>query len=184
MAKYTLEQFMDQIVLSETLKIMQTHPYHAMAIIAVGIEIIGKCFSKGTFDKSGSSEDCFCVAINKCPELAKYKYFNTTKKTKKRCCIFTRNKTKNTNELYSGLRCAMLHSLIPDQIFFVHDNNDFGKRVIGCKELYNDVFAAWQSVKSKNTKVKKDLSEVVFEVIGPYSGGTSSNIFKSQSNII
>ena len=174
MAEFSLEYFMDQVVLSDTKQILQTHQYHAVAIIAVGIEIIGKCFCKGNYNKSGPSEDCFYIAIQKCPELAKYQYFNTIKVIKRRWCIFSRKKEKQTNELYTGLRCGMLHSLIPNGFKLVPDKHNFATREFGCLELYNDVYQAWQSIKSKQTKIKKDLTENVYKVEGVASGSTSN----------
>lgn len=172
MTEYTLEDFMDKVVLSETRQILQTHPYHAVAIITVGIEIIGKCFCKGNYSNSGPSEDCFYAAIQKCSELAKYQYFNITKTIKKRRCLFAWKQQKKTNELYAGLRCGMLHSLMPNGFKLVPDKHDFANREIGCIELYNDVAGAWQSIKMKQTTVKKDLTEKVYKVEGVASGAT------------
>ena len=165
---------MDHVVLAETKQILQAHPYHAVAIITVGIEIIGKCFCKGDYNNSGPSEDCFYTAIQRCTELVKYKQFNTKKIIKRRWWIFSRKKVKQTNELYAGLRCALLHSFIPDGFKLVQDKHNFTNREIGCLELYDDVDRAWQAIKSKKTKVRKDLKQKVYIVDGATSGSTSN----------
>ena len=79
MGKFTIESFMDKIVFSDTEKIMKDYPYHAFAIIAIGIEIIGKLVCGEKLDKSGVSGKFFYKAIQTCPSLGKYKKYNTDK---------------------------------------------------------------------------------------------------------
>lgn len=174
MTTYTLEQFIDQIVFTDTKSIMQQHPYQAFALISIGIEIIGKCFCKGNWEASGSSEDCFYNAIQKCPELSKYKHFDTVVPIKR--CLFRKRKTKETNKLYHLLRCGMAHSLKPkDTLILVPDKNDFSNNTIGCKELYDDCLQAWNAIKQGKTKIRKKLNETIFYVNDLASGSTAGN---------
>ena len=131
MKQYTVESFIDQFVFSDTKTILSSNPYQAFALLSIGLEMLGRCFCRGPWAKSPGSEIDFYTAIQNCPELQKYQVFNIIKATKK--------STKNTNVLYSMLRCGMVHSLMPDKVLvLVPDNNDLPNNIIGCDELYND----------------------------------------------
>ena len=175
MIPYTVERFIDQFVFSDTRSIMQNNPYQAFALISIGIEIIGRCFCRGNWDVSGSSEDCFYVAIHKCPELSKYKHYDIEIATSSKC-IFRKRK-KKTNELYSLLRCGMAHSLKPNaKLVLVPDKNDFSTNTIGCNELYDDCLQAWNAIKLGKTTIKKKLDELIFYVDDVVSGSTINNV--------
>lgn len=169
MKQYTVESFIDQFVFTDTKNIMQNNPYQAFALLSIGLEMLGRCFCKGAWEISPGSETDFYTAIQKCPELQKYQVFNIVKQTKR--------STKNTNELYSMLRCGMAHSLLPDKnLVLVPDKNDLPNYVIGCDEFYMDAFAAWQGIKTGKTAIKKNLTEAVFYVDDIVSGGTPYNV--------
>lgn len=164
MGKFTIESFMDKIVFSDTEKIMKDYPYHAFAIIAIGIEIIGKLVCGEKLDKSGVSGKFFYKAIQTCPSLGKYKKYNTD---------------KNANLLYKGLRCSMLHSFIPDGFKLVPGKNKLDENVIGCEELYDDVCKAWVFIK-KHEITSNNIKEILFNVNGVSSGSTINNIFTKK----
>lgn len=174
--QYSVEKFIDQFVFSDTKNIMQQNPYQAFALLSIGIEILGKCFSRGNWDTFVPSEDCFNNAIQKCPELSKYKHFDTTVTSKSKC-LSHRRKKKKTNKLYSLLRCGMAHSLKPKtQLVLVPGMNDFSTNTIGCNELYDDCLQAWKSIKLGKTKIKKRLDEPIFYVDDIVSGSTRETI--------
>lgn len=177
MIQYTVEQFVDQFVFSDTKSIMKTNPYQAFALISIGIEILGKCFCRGGWDVSGSSEDCFNYAIKKCPELSKYKYYDVEIPIKT-ICIFRKRK-KKTNELYHLLRCGMAHSLKPGaKLVLVSGKNNFSTNSIGCNELFDDCLKAWNAIKQGKTKIKKRLDEPIFYVDDAVSGSTRPNVIQ------
>lgn len=175
MQQYTVEQFIDQFVFSDTKTILKSNPYQAFALLSIGLEMLGKCFCKGPWANSPSSETDLYTAIQNCPELQKYQVLNYIKTTKK--------STKNTNYLYSMLRCGMVHSFMPDKaLVLVPDNNDLSNFIIGCDELYNDALSAWQSIKTGKTAIKKNLSEIVFYVDDSVSGATPYNVAVAAAN--
>ena len=184
MKQYSVEQFIDQFVFSDTKDIMQNNPYQAFALISFGIEILGKCFYKGPWDKHVQSEDCFNRAIKSCQSLGKYSRFDIVVPSKSKCFLCRKNKT--TNELYRFLRCGMAHSLKPSgQLTLVPDNNDFDNHVIGCNDLYDDCLIAWRDIKNGKTRIKKNLTELIYYVDDAVSGNTPTIVTKvAQSRSI
>lgn len=108
--------------------IVNNHPYHAFALLAIMIEVLGKCLSSRDWQHSGESTTDFNSALDKFHSLQKY---------------------KNVSNLFSTLRCGMVHALLIKQgVALVPDKNDLLNSTIGCKELYQDICQAWEDLKS------------------------------------
>lgn len=177
MLEFSIKDFFDAFILEDTKKIMKDHPYQSFAILAIGIEIIGKCIDHKKLEASRHSEQCFYDAINTCASLEKYRIFNSTYNIR-RHCIFSR-RVKHTNALYKMIRCGLTHSFRPQgAIFLVPGMNDFAHNIIGCQELLEDVSNAWNEVKTGAVKTKININTKCFYVDGNISGSTQYNVTK------
>ena len=132
--------------------IVNNHPYHAFALNAIFIEVLGKCLSSTDWQQGGASSTDFKNALKKYPSLQKYQ------------SIF---------DLYSILRCGLVHALLlkPGAIL-APDKNDLLNCTIGCKDLYQDICQAWEDLKLGHVTSQKDLDAEIMSVIGENSGTT------------
>ena len=73
-------------------EIVNNRPYHAFALLAIFIEVLGKCLSGRDWQESGKSKDDFNLALTSFLSLQKY---------------------KQLIDLYHNLRCGMVHALLP-----------------------------------------------------------------------
>ena len=144
-----------QGILDEMQDIVERHPYHAFALLSILIEVIGKSINNDDdwqhFEPKGKD---FNAALTSCLALQKY---------------------QNIKGLYGILRCGMNHAFLPKEgIKLAPDNNDLVNNIIGCKELYDDIKDAWDSIITGGTKSSKDLSKPIMSIEGPLSSITSS----------
>ena len=149
-----------QSVIDELKDIVENHPFHAFALLAIVIEVLGKSINSHTdwqhFERNGLD---FNNALNKYQSLKKYSTLSVS--------------------LYDTLRCGMAHAFLPKKgIKLVPDKNDFSNDTIGCKELYEDIVIAWSDLKKGVITPDKDMSKNVIEIIGPTTGVTNPD--KSQ----
>ena len=145
-----------QGVIDELKNIVNEHPYHAFALLTIVIEVLGKCLNSNPdwqhFEPKG-------VDFNKA--LTDYKSLN---------------KYLALNCLYNTLRCGMAHAFLPKEgIELVPDRNDLSSNTIGCKELYEDIIAAFNEIKAGNISPTKDMSKSVLQVNDSLSGATIDN---------
>ncbi len=135
----SLLEFGDNLFCDDLRNIVHNHPYLSFVLLSATLEYIGKCLSsdKDIFKQGQSEKNCY-NAINSILALSKYKKFNRCKA----------NGKKNTNLLYTELRCGMVHSLVPKTGVILSDNkNELEKNVVGCKDLYEDLCNAWKEIK-------------------------------------
>lgn len=146
-----------QSVIDELKDIVENHPFHAFALQAIVMEVLGKCLNRDPdwqhFEPKG-------VDFNKA--LTDYKSLN---------------KYLALNNPYNTLRCGMAHAFLPKEgILLVPDRNDFSNDTIGCKELYEDIIAAFNEIKDGNISPSKDMTKSVLQINDVESGATPSNI--------
>lgn len=140
-----------QDVLDEMQLIVEERPYHAFALLAILIEVLGKCLTNEDWQE-GASKTTFNMALTEYDSLKKY---------------------SKVDNLYNLLRCGMNHAFLPKEgIQLDAGDNDFTNNKIGCKELYHDIIVAWNSIIEGETKIQKDLSAIVTNIDGPTTGVT------------
>lgn len=147
-----------QNIINELEDIVNNHPYFAFALLAIIIEVFGKCYDSNLdWQHRDSSKKDFKSAIRKCSSLTKYK-------------------TIGDDEVYSTLRCGLLHAFLPkDGILLTEDKNDLKNNIIGCKSLYKDVIAAWNQIKI-DPSIQNKLTNNVLEIRNTITGTTESFI--------
>ena len=128
--------------------IVRERPYHAFPLLAIIIELLGKCLNENQdwqhFEHGGGD---FKKALE-CDSLKKYINLDFS--------------------LYDVLRCGMAHAFMPkERIKLTPDNNDLANNIIGCKELYEDIITAWNSIVNGTIKPAKDLSVIITNIDGP-----------------
>lgn len=146
-----------QSVIDELQDIVENHPFHAFALLAIVVELLGKCLNNNLdwqhYEPKGKD---FNTALNTYKGLNKYATLQVS--------------------LYNTLRCGMVHAFLPKEgIQLVPDRNDLSNNTIGCRELYEDIIAAFNEVKNGNISPAKDMSKSVLQVNGSLSGATMDN---------
>lgn len=135
-----LHGFIDKFIVNGIKPIVDEQPYLAFILLSSTIEFLGKCLSKTTdWQKSGESERDFSNAIRTFASLKKYHK------------AYDSHNGEQRSRLYTELRCAMVHALQPRPgIILGKDRNDLANKTIGCRELFEDVVAACEEVKTMN----------------------------------
>jgi hypothetical protein len=95
-----ITEFVNQVLIKEMGEITHTHQYLSFGLISQGIELLGACFDQYEFHEKYHSADRF----NEGMKLFDQKYHN-----------FANNNAKEN--LYSNLRCGMLHVILPTSEF-------------------------------------------------------------------
>lgn len=98
MKKLTPASFIRTFFIDELEDIVNRHPYLAFMIMSTGIEFLGKCLKTNQPDwhDTGRPSETFKKAIQEIPSLQKYEQL------------------LQEFNLYSGLRCGLLHSAQPE----------------------------------------------------------------------
>ena len=137
--------------------IVKCKPYYAFALLAIVIEVLGKCMNENAdWQQSGSSESDFNKALD-LESLKKYKNIENIE----------------NNTLYKTLRCGLLHASLPKNgILLAPNKNNLKKKTIGCVSLYNDIKKAWRDIESEKVSVSKNLDSNVLHVEDELSGNT------------
>lgn len=154
----TPKEFINQVFVNELDKIKNDNPYIAFAIIAIGIEFLGKCLdhSASDWNVSGKSKKNFEYAINTLSAFTPYRQYLASHK------------------IWDSLRNGFAHSFVPkhpitlsskDETghFVLHQN---GKRLnLRCEDFYCDFKHACLEVvnmefPNPDDKMNKELLEV------------------------
>ena len=143
-------------------RLVQNQPYMSFVIMSSLIEFIGKCYKRRLdFQTQYKSKEDYFDVINNLESLKKYREFN---------------KEGQVNELYTLLRCGMLHALLPkEDMHLAPGSNDFNKKIIGASELYSDIKNAWVEVKTIPEILQYVRETSAIEVYDLTSDGTASN---------
>ena len=180
---YTAKEFIERYIIRDISDIVESRPYHAFFLLSTAIEVLGKCLNPDSWQTSGKSEEDFSNAINQFESLKDYRCFNCYKTDKNGNQVINKGRPVLTNELFSLLRCGLLHAALPKNgIFLTDQNEDLSRKLIGCREMYQRICNAWNEAKNNPSLIKKNLLEPdVFHVNGSISGTTSTNKTVVQS---
>lgn len=144
-----------QKLIDDTELFVNERPFHAFASLAVIIEVLGKCSNPNTdWQYYNVQVKDFDNALT-LPSLQKYKSlpFNVR----------------------SYLRNGMLHAFFPKNgVTLTNDRNDLPNNIIGCRELYEDIKAAWEEINSGRIQSQKNLDAPLMEYDGPNSAATKN----------
>lgn len=155
------KEFINQVFVNELEKLKDSNPYISFAIMAIGIEFLGKCLDTNTQDwnKPSMSKIHFELAINNLSSLEKYREYLISHK------------------LWDSLRNGFAHSFVPKYTlslsskdeaphFYIKNN---GLTVnLRCEDFYVDFRDACLEVIDKkfndpNDKMNKDVLSVPHE---------------------
>src|SRR6187402_1088555 len=89
------KDFIQQVFINELGELSQKSHYISFAVMATGIEFLGKCLdaTAANWNQSGRSESNFKLAINSLASLMNYR--------------------SHAQLLYNCLRCGFAHSFVP-----------------------------------------------------------------------
>ena len=149
-------------------------PYMAFVVLSAILDFIGHCFQ---MDQSSSIDTVkiFYDVINNINALSNYRDLNYNYTNKK-------DNEINSNYLYKYLRCGMVHELLPKgDIVLSPDRNDLSKRIVGAKELYEDMKKAWEELKSLPDVSSYMEATDALKVVDVLSGSTISASSMDQS---
>lgn len=160
----TIKELGDSFFCEKVEKVIDDIPYLSFVVLSVILEFIAKCrLSNFETDTRGKTKNNYNDAINKIEALKKYRYLSDCK------C-----------DLYTSLRCPMVHSCTPkDDIILSPDKNDLENKTIGAKELYGDLRLAWKEILDD----KKDgLNKEIIIVTGVLSGLTTNTSMRYKES--
>lgn len=128
--KITLNGLYESIV-NAIEKIIGEQPYPAFLLMSALVEFMGKCKAKrADFDESGHSKEDF-TSIIKLNAFNDYKILGE----------------KYTDDLYSVLRCGLIHSMAPKEgIKLTKNKNDLSKKIIGAVDFFNSIKKGWEEL--------------------------------------
>lgn len=162
----TLKELGDNIILNDLNLIVSSNPYLAFFIMAGTLEFIARCKCQlEDFQDGSHTKGRFVEAINNIDALAAYRVLNF------------KDNDKDNNLLYNSIRCGLLHAGIPDKgIILSAEKNDLEKKVVGCKDLYEDIKKAWAEIKN-DPKIDSYIStNIKLSTDGVLSGDTETII--------
>lgn len=150
MATLKPKEFIQKVFIAELSELSQKNHYISFAIMAIGIEFLGKCLDASAKHWNVSkSEKNFIEAIESLNAFKKYR--------------------QHKNILYTDLRCGFAHSFVPKSKLTLssknempHMNIDNGRLNLRCEDFYEDFKSACEEVISKefndiNNKMNRDL---------------------------
>lgn len=158
----SLENSIRLLCLDEIEKISAEHPYLAICLLSIMIELYGKLISEETnsLETKGRSECYFNYAIRNLSAFSKYREISFN--------------------FYKQVRCSLAHTLLPDEdVSFGPNEHNLSNKVIGCKELLEDVKSAWKEV-LQDTNAQNKLKMEKTCIDNTLTGGTESYISKGK----
>lgn len=173
MVKQNIREIGDSFFSKHLEEFVDKSPYLAFVVLSAILEYMGHCLLKNE-GPSMNTKEIFYDLINNVKALKKYRELNFKETNKKGNEI-------NNNYLYKYLRCGMIHTILPNEdIVLSPDKNELSKRIVGAKELYEDIKKAWEELKSL-PEVSKNMEAVdALKVVDELSGSTISVNVKEQ----
>jgi hypothetical protein len=169
MVKLKPKDFIQQVLINEIKPLTISSPYLAFALMAIGIEFLGKCLDTSTdnWNKGGRSKANFINAINTLPGLQFYEGYE--------------------EGLFVEIRCGFAHSFVPGPHFTLsskdqspHMSESGGRVNLRCEDFYEDFKTACEAVIGMSFpaggKMNEDFLGVpdpVLPVHTPSAAGTS-----------
>ena len=131
------KEFIDTVLINEVGAIHLQYPYISFAMIAIGIEFLGKCLNNyENWNEPKRSEKDFELAINSLKSFEKYRPLLTSHK------------------LWTSLRNGFLHSFVPKNTLTLSSKDELAHLVavtptkinLRCEDFYKDFKGACQEV--------------------------------------
>ena len=157
------KQFINQVFVNELGIIKDSNPYISFAIMAIGIEFLGKCLDmeRQDWNASGKSQFHFELAVNNLNSLKVYRQY------------------LSSHKLWDSLRNGFAHSFVPKRTLSLSSKNEAPHLYISingltlnlkCEEFYEDFKKAClevinQKFDDPNDKMNKDLLSVPQEQV-------------------
>jgi hypothetical protein len=152
MSKMLPKEFIQTILIDEIGEIHESHPYIAFAIMAIGIEFLGKCLNSSKSWNASNSKVDFESAINELEAFSSYRPY------------------LKSHTLWNSLRNGFAHSFVPkntitlsskDEADHFHKNSETQIN-LKCENFYVDFKKGCEEVINKKTfrNKKKPILEV------------------------
>lgn len=149
------KEFIEQVLIREIGELHEDHPYIAFAIMAIGIEFLGKCLNEfDDWNESRRSRKDFELAID---ELDSFKNYRPL---------------LSSHNLWDSLRNGFAHSFVPKKTLSLSSKDEamhfstiyHNKINLKCEDFYNDFRNACEEVINmvafQNNKMNKSLLEI------------------------
>jgi cytoskeletal protein RodZ len=173
MATLKPNDFIKTVFIDEVSKLINDHPYISFMVMGVGIEFLGKSIDKNltNWDTPNRSRKDFNDAIKNIPSLQKYQPFI------------------DTHDIYSSLRCGLLHSAVPGHSITLsskgeapHLLQDNGRLNLKVEEFYADFRAACELVINDTYPANNKMEKPFIQVPGnTFNAGTYLSTGSTQS---
>jgi hypothetical protein len=150
MGKLTPKEFIQNVLINEIGEIHLNHPYISFAIMAIGIEFLGKCLNESaSWNESYRSKPDFELAINTLNSFAKYRPLLTS------------------HNLWDSLRNGFLHSFVPKNTISLSSKDQAShlqlispKQInLKCEDFYIDFKGACEEVLKMETFKNPKMDE-------------------------
>jgi len=157
MARILPKEFIQNVLINEIGEIHESHPYISFAIMAIGIEFLGKCLSTSENWNASNSKVDFEYAINNLEAFTRYRPY------------------VDSHRLWDSLRNGFAHSFVPkntitlsskDQEEHLHPNSETQIN-LKCEEFYKDFKKGCIEVINKinnNTCRSRKVNNAILEV--------------------
>jgi hypothetical protein len=169
-----LKEIGDSFFCYQLKEFVESNPYLAFVLLSAILEYMGNCNRMGQGSKD-ETRTIFYDLINNVEAFRDYRQLNYQINI-----VDKKNGTQkiiDNNYLYKYLRCGMLHEMIPKkEIVLCPDRNNLSQKVIGAKNLYEDMEKAWDELKSSSEVSKYMESTDALTVFDEISGSTASSI--------
>jgi len=170
MKTMTPKEFIQQVLITETGQIHTNHPYISFAIMAIGIEFLGKCLNDcEDWNEPRRSKIDFELAVNTLPSLTTYRPL------------------LSSHNLWDSLRNGFAHSFVPKNTLSLSSNDETShltqitatKINLKCEDFYNDFKNACNEVLAMTTFPSNKMSNPFLSV--PSDNDNIGNIKYSGS---
>ncbi len=151
----TPKEFIDTVLINEVGAIHLQYPYITFAMMAIGIEFLGKSLnSYEDWNQGGRSKEDFELAINSLNSFHRYRPLLAS------------------HNLWTSLRNGFLHSFVPKNTLTLSSKNETGHLVaitptkinLRCEDLYADFKRACQEVIAMTNFQSNKLSLPLLEL--------------------
>lgn len=175
------KQFIQNFLIDEIGEIHNKHPYISYAIMAIGIEFLGKCLNGSEdWNQKGNCERDFNLAINTLKSFAPYRPLLTSHK------------------LWDSLRCGFLHSFVPKDTIRLSSKSEAEHLAeitssqinLKCENFYADFKAACEEVIAMPSFQSKKMDKPLLELPDisapstPSASNQTANTHSQQPQIL
>jgi len=164
MATLTPKEFIQKVLINETGEIHEKYAYISFAVMAIGIEFLGKCINRyEDWNEPSRSKKDFELAINNLDSFIRYRPLLTS------------------NDLWTSLRNGFLHSFVPKDKISLSSKDEAAHLVqisanqinLRCEDFYIDFKGACEQVLEKTDFLSSKMDRPLLRV--PSMGPTVSS---------